>query len=106
MKFKKKSKITFGRYLGKTINKVLKTDPRYIRWCIINIDRFKVSKSVKRKVDKKIQMQDNYCDYDYKDLLAFFAFFSSRFSFIVFCGFFFKSFLTSRIFVIHFLLLY
>jgi tetratricopeptide (TPR) repeat protein len=36
------SKVNFGKYKGKTIMEILDTEPDYISWCIISIDKFSV----------------------------------------------------------------
>lgn len=45
-----KTKITFGRYKGKTLEEVLNINPLYIEWCMNNIDEFKFDESAYKKV--------------------------------------------------------
>jgi hypothetical protein len=37
---------TFGRYKGKSIAEVLKTDHDYITWCIMNVDNFILTEQI------------------------------------------------------------
>lgn len=39
--------INFGINEGKTIGEIIKSDPKYIEWCIKNFKGFKLSKKLK-----------------------------------------------------------
>ncbi len=47
-----KSKLNFGKHKGKTIDEVLEEDPTYIRWCLENIDWFKLSEEDEKEVSE------------------------------------------------------
>lgn len=40
------TKFTFGKFSGKTLEEVLKIQPGYIDWCLINLDHYCLSKHV------------------------------------------------------------
>ena len=42
--------LTFGKYKDRTIEYILVVDPKYLEWAIDNIQGFKLSKSVLRKL--------------------------------------------------------
>ena len=47
-------KLTFGKHKGKTIEDVLEDDPRYLRWCMENIDDFELDRAVEHLLHEKI----------------------------------------------------
>ena len=42
--------LQFGKYKDKTLLEVAKTNFGYIEWCLLNVDRFYVSKSLLERV--------------------------------------------------------
>jgi hypothetical protein len=38
--------IEFGKYMGNSINEILKIDPQYLIWCILNVDEFCLSEEI------------------------------------------------------------
>ena len=57
------NKLNFGKHKGKTIDEILHEDPTYIRWCLENIDWFKLSK----KDEKTVYILSEYCDREMED---------------------------------------
>ena len=45
--------IEFGKYLGYAINEILKKDPQYLIWCILNLDNFCLSEELLSLIKSK-----------------------------------------------------
>ena len=58
-----KGKLNFGKHKGKTIDEILHEDPTYIRWCLENIDWFKLSE----EDEKTVQILSEYRDREMED---------------------------------------
>lgn len=43
--------LDFGKYKGKTVAEILKQDPRYIIWLLINTEKFKLSEHTMRNIN-------------------------------------------------------
>lgn len=83
------SLVKFGMYKGYKLEDIVKTNPKYIIWCVVNLDhfylseetienlksisyRFKISEKAKQVLEQKRKEMygtaDIYdCDYDYPD---------------------------------------
>ena len=59
-------KLNFGKHKGKTINQILEEEPTYIRWCLENIDWFKLSEEDEKTVQILSEYQDREME-DYED---------------------------------------
>lgn len=57
--------LKFGKYKGQKVKEIAKRDPNYLRWCLNNIDSFKLNEGVNRIVDENYKVPTPYwCDED------------------------------------------
>lgn len=52
---------TFGKYKGETFEHVAYINPRYVRWCIQNVEWFKVDKETEADILEEASRED--CNY-------------------------------------------
>jgi len=50
-----KSKLTFGKYKGRSIQAICRTDPMYLVWCMENTSNLKLSVEDRIKIYKKAE---------------------------------------------------
>lgn len=55
--------LRFGKYKTWTIQEVFEEDPKYLKWCLDNVEGFIMSK----KDEKKIREEAGYCEMDEND---------------------------------------
>lgn len=70
--FTLKSTLNFGKYNGKTVSEVIKSDVRYLEWCIKNIEWFKMNNKLKEKIknlafEKSKMLDDQLYNSSYLD---------------------------------------
>ena len=47
-------KMTFGRYKGKKVQEVFNKDPKYLLWCVKNVDWFHLTPGKTRVLVKRV----------------------------------------------------
>ena len=58
MAYTRDSKISFGKYRGKTIKEIWQLDPGYINWALSNVNGFEIDKE---ELTSKSTSKKNYC---------------------------------------------
>ena len=53
--YEKTTILNFGKYKGKTLLELAKTNFAYIEWCILNIDRFYVKKAALKRLANRFK---------------------------------------------------
>lgn len=88
MEYQSNYRVGFGNYEGEILSSIINKDPKYVLWCIVNLDHFSINKAllsnpklrneplffsalehnlIKEKIIEKWTLDEDDYDYDYRD---------------------------------------